>query len=418
MLELKEFIKNLKILYIEEKKESREELSLILSTISNNVDVLENNSSGFLKYQEKHREEKDYDIIILDISMSQLNGIEIVKKIRENDENVSIIFTTRKDEQNILLETIKLDISSFLTKPIDSHTLYENIQKIAKKLYFKKQFYLKQKELETYTNIIESVAVISKTDLKGIITYVDEAFCQVTGYTKEELIGQNHNIVRHPENPKEVYKNLWDTIQKGKIWEGKVRNIDKNGEPWYAKSTIFPIFDDNHNEIIEYIAIRFIITEEHDEKRELNNRLIKDTIHHKKELATLQKENEELFLQIGSANGIIDNLKDKIEKLMQNKNKLLAQISEYEESSLNNQSDRLTILKKKNDELQAKIKFIEKLKEDKEKQQQSIRELEHKIEVKDSIIESYKKNITQYKVQLGELRKSKQKTEEKKGFFG
>lgn len=76
------------------------------------------------------------------------------------------------------------------------------------------------------------------------------------------------------------------------------------------------------------------------------------------------------------------------------------------------------MLKKKNEELQSRIKTIEKLKEEKEKQQALIRELEDKIEIKDSMIDSYKQNITQYKVQLGELKKAKPKKAEKKGFFG
>lgn len=106
-----------------------------------------------------------------------------------------------------------------MLKPINSLLLYENIEKISEKIYYKQQLLLKQKEIKTYMDIIESVAVISKTDTKGIITYVDDAFCDVTGYTKEELIGKNHNIVRHPDNPKEIYEQLWSIIQKGQVWE-------------------------------------------------------------------------------------------------------------------------------------------------------------------------------------------------------
>ena len=165
----------------------------------------------------------------------------MIKNIRQLDNDIPIILSSNNKDS--FLQSIELGISSYITKPINTTKLYEDIKRIAQNLYFKNQFYKKQKELETYTNIIEKVAVISKTDLKGIITYVDDAFCEASGYTRDELIGQNHNIVRHPDNPKEVYKNLWDTIQKGEIWEARVRNIDKEGNTWYAKSNFFPIFD-------------------------------------------------------------------------------------------------------------------------------------------------------------------------------
>ena len=418
MKDLNEFIKNLRILYIEDEKDTREKLSKILKKISNNIDSCDNGVNGYIKYQEGISNKTPYNLVITDINMPKMSGIELAKKIKESCNDFPIIFTTARNEKDILFEAIELNISSFMVKPIDFSLLFENIKKIAEKLFYQKQFFIKQKELETYTNIIENIAVISKTDTKGIITYVDDAFCNVTGYTKEELIGQNHNIVRHPENPKEIYENLWSIIQSGQIWEGKVRNIDKFGNTWYAKSTIVPIYDSENNEIIEYIAIRFVITQEQEEKRELSSKLIKNTISFKKQISMLEQQITKLEKQISFQNNMINDYKIKIEKINQSKNKLLSQITEYEHHDIHSESNRLNMLKKKNEELQMRLKTIEKLKEDKEKQQATIRELEHKIEVKDTMIDSYKQNITQYKVKLGELKKDKEKKTEKKGFFG
>lgn len=418
MDKLKSFIKDLRILYIEDEKDAREKLSSILKKISSNVDVSENGVDGYIKYQDSISKKLPYDLIISDINMPKMSGIELARKIKESDHEIAIIFTTARNEKDILFEAIELNIHSFMVKPIDFSLLHDNIKKIAKKKLFDKQFFIKQKELETYTNIIENVAVISKTDTKGFITYVDDAFCDVTGYTKEELIGQNHNIVRHPENPKEVYEKLWSIIQSGEIWSGKVRNIDKEGNTWYAKSTIIPIFDEAHKEIVEYIAIRFVITEEHEEKRELANKLIKNTVSFKKQIASYEQQVASLNKHISLQNDVVKEFKQKIEKLNQSKNKLLSQLSEYEENDIHSESNRLNLLKRKNEELQQRTKTIEKLKDDKEKQLERIRELEHKLEVKDTMIESYKQNITQYKVKLGELNKNKEKKPEKKGFFG
>lgn len=418
MKELKNFIKDLKILYIEDETDAREVLTKTLRKISDNVDTCDNGINAYIKYKDSIANNSPYQLIITDINMPKMNGIELVKKIKETDFDLPIIFTTARNEKDILFEALDLNISSFMVKPIDFTLLFHNIEKIAQKLYYKKQFFIKQKELETYTKIIENVAVISKTDNKGYITYVDDAFCEVTGYKREELIGQNHNIVRHPDNPKEVYEKLWSIIQKGQVWEGKARNIDKQGNPWYAKSTIVPVYNDKHDEIIEYIAIRFLITEEQEEKRELNSKLIKNTIFYKKQIGNYEQKIQDLQKQIGLQNSIMDEFKIRLEKVTQSKNKLLSQISEYEHNDVHSETTRLNMLKKKNEELQMRLKTIDKLKEDKEKQQETIRELEHKIEVKDSMLDSYKQNITQYKVQLGELKKEKEKKAEKKGFFG
>jgi len=114
--------------------------------------------------------------------------------------------------------------------------------------------------LEDYKKAIDAGVIVSKTDTKGIITYVNEEFCKVSGYTKEELLNKPHNIVRHPEVPKEVYKELWDTIKSGKIWKGEIKNRKKDGSSYYVKSIIAPLMN-KHGEIIEYIALREDITD-------------------------------------------------------------------------------------------------------------------------------------------------------------
>ena len=73
-------------------------------------------------------------------------------------------------------------------------------------------------------------AIISKTDLKGIITYVNKAFCKLSGYNKEELIGKPHNIIRHPDMPKSVFRQMWNTIEKGEKFRGFIKNLRKDGK--------------------------------------------------------------------------------------------------------------------------------------------------------------------------------------------
>ena len=116
------------------------------------------------------------------------------------------------------------------------------------------------KLLNQYKFAVDSSAIVSKTNKSGIITYVNDEFIRISKYTKEELIGKNHNIIRDPNTPKEVFKELWQTIKAKKIWKGEITNRAKDGTPYYVATTIVPILDIN-DEIEEYLAIRLDVTE-------------------------------------------------------------------------------------------------------------------------------------------------------------
>lgn len=118
----------------------------------------------------------------------------------------------------------------------------------------------KNQMLEEYKKVIDMSTIVSKTNVKGIITYVNDEFCKISGYSPDELIGKNHNIVRSPNMPKEAFADLWATIKQGNPWHGIVENKKKNGESYFLNVTIMPLFNQNH-EIVEYIAIRDDITE-------------------------------------------------------------------------------------------------------------------------------------------------------------
>lgn len=107
---------------------------------------------------------------------------------------------------------------------------------------------------------LDKVAVISTTDLQGNITYANDLFCKLTGYAREELIGQPHSIVRHPAVPKAVYKDMWDTIKAGNIWTGIVPNLGKGGGVYVVDTTVQPLRDEAGH-INAYISIRRVIND-------------------------------------------------------------------------------------------------------------------------------------------------------------
>jgi len=102
---------------------------------------------------------------------------------------------------------------------------------------------------------LEARSLITKTDLRGIITYASKAYRQMTKYSKEELIGKPHSIVRHPDMPAIAFKQMWDDIKANKVWEGYVKNLRKDGKYYWVIVRIEPTFDEDGNKI-GYIGMR------------------------------------------------------------------------------------------------------------------------------------------------------------------
>ena len=99
--------------------------------------------------------------------------------------------------------------------------------------------------------------MITETDTAGVITYANRKFRELTGYTKEELIGSPHSINRHPDMPKVAFEGMWQTIKGGNYWEGLVKNMTSEGKYYLVEVWIKPKFDEN-NKIVGYIAGRKI----------------------------------------------------------------------------------------------------------------------------------------------------------------
>lgn len=118
-------------------------------------------------------------------------------------------------------------------------------------------------------------SAVTKSDLDGNITYVNDNFVRITGYSKEELLGKDHRIIRHPNNQNETYESLWNTIREGKIWRDRILNRNKDGSDFWAETTIIPLIDPESGQVIEYIAIRRDITDFLKLQRQIHEQKIK-----------------------------------------------------------------------------------------------------------------------------------------------
>jgi PAS domain S-box-containing protein len=152
-----------------------------------------------------------------------------------------------------------------------------------------------KKLLEQYKMIVDHSLIISKTDTQGNITYANDAFCKTSKYSKEELIGRNHNIIRDPNIPKHIFKNMWDTILSGKIWQGTISNKAKDGTIYYVDATIMPI--KKGDEIVEFIALRFNVTSKVNSKKRLleKEKLMRALLNNQESMILYLSENKQLI---------------------------------------------------------------------------------------------------------------------------
>lgn len=131
--------------------------------------------------------------------------------------------------------------------------------------------------LQSYQKAIDENSILTISDTHGIITYANENFLQLCGYAKEEVLGKPHSIVRHPDTPKELFKELWQTIKNKQVWKGKIKNKKKNGDYYIVDTVIVPLLDSASN-IREFLSIRHDVTEITKKQEEIEKLAHTDTL--------------------------------------------------------------------------------------------------------------------------------------------
>lgn len=219
-------------------------------------------------------DKNDIDLILLDMMMPVMDGLETCRRLQASPlhSDIPVIFLTAKNDEESLIAAFEAGAVDYVTKPFLRRELIARVntqlklriaqKKLADELSENKEL------LNQYKQIVDQSSIVSKTNLAGVITYVNDIFCDISGFTREELIGQHHRIVRHPDVPREVYKEMWDVIRSKRSWHGIVKNRKKDGGHYIVDSYVSPILD-SKGEIVEYISVRNDITEIFELKEEV-----------------------------------------------------------------------------------------------------------------------------------------------------
>ncbi|MBV5321663.1 MAG: response regulator [Sulfuricurvum sp.] len=249
----------LNCLYVEDEKALLHATTEVLIEILDKSNYVFTAQNGQIGLESFIRERQHLDFILTDISMPVMDGIELIKAIRQIDHDIVIIALTAQDEKNMFAEIQEAGANYTFAKPLTRiDTLLkvlENIDKIKSASLSKNHM-----DAEQYRQIIDSNALVSKTDKYGKIIYVNDMFCRISGYSREELEGKPHSIVRHIDTPKDVFADMWNIIKTGKTWNGRIKNLTKDGDTYIVDAWIHPIKGVD-NEIEGFVGIRHDVTE-------------------------------------------------------------------------------------------------------------------------------------------------------------
>lgn len=163
------------------------------------------------------------------------------------------------------------------------------------------------KEISDYKHALDESAIIAITDQRGIITHVNDNFCKISKFSREELIGKDHKIINSGHHPKDFIKSLWTTIAKGKVWKGELKNEAKDGSTYWVDTTIVPFLNE-YGKPYQYVAIRSNITERKKGEEELQ-KTIREISDYKYAL------DESAIIAITDQKGIITHVNDNFCKI-------------------------------------------------------------------------------------------------------
>ncbi|WP_419766706.1 response regulator [Arcobacter sp.] len=404
------FLNKIIILIVENSQIDRKILVDALLKYFPNILEASNGEEGY----EIYKENKNIDIIISDLNVEKLSGINFLKLIRASNLNIPFIVTTARIEVDTMIEAINLNVSSYIPKPIDIGILLQKIDSLCEKKHFESRLEEKRKEIAYLLEAVDVAALIFRMNAKGEISYMNTAMCEVSGYDKEEITSLNFDDIIHPEIPKKYINRTWDELKNGKLWKGNTKFITKEGETFYLNNTIFK------TNMEDFITIAFLTTKENLEKRDFQRKVIlkfQESNKREFELKTQNSELEEKFEKLKNLyEGTLNALKVLKDKNISN----VRQLNHYELQGDNLTQKYEKFMNSKKEEVEVYIKSLNIEKKKNEKlifKYDELLELVNNLKEKNTNLEEEIKNKNIKINDLNEILLNKENEKSKKGLF-
>lgn len=241
------------------------------------------------------RDEVRCDLLLIETWSYTSRQIEAFLDVCTSDRRcIPVAFLVKSGSEADVLPLLERYRGAIISYPID----YDKVRVLMDNLLKSVAAYHRALEEHQYYEALLENSIVSKTDPDGIITFANENFCRLSGYSQQELIGKPHNIVRHPDMPSDAFKEMWETIKEKKVWTGKVKSLKKNGGYYIANSMIIPMLD-NQGNVREYMAIRHDITQVEAMRQNIaKEKELQDEFKHKQEMLEEVNRAKDEFLVV------------------------------------------------------------------------------------------------------------------------
>ncbi|MGB5792427.1 response regulator [Poseidonibacter sp.] len=259
--------KKLNVLIVDDDAEALNQVDIMCKELFKTITLANDGLEAIIKYKDfLDKNDNTFDLVLTDINMPEINGLELSEKIKKINPNQQILIMSAYNDSFLLQKIINSGINTYIHKPIQFDQFFTAIFKLTNIYFSNKEYELTKnktinlnKELMSRMQGYNSLSLSFSIDNNGIITFVSDKLLEIISYEKEDLLGENIRILIHPDIQEDLLKKLWKIIKIGSIWRGRIQNITKKKRNFWTNTTIGPYFDE-FNKIIGYYFILEDIT--------------------------------------------------------------------------------------------------------------------------------------------------------------
>lgn len=329
----KEFLATTTILYIEDEDKLRDEIYQMFYVLFKEVYVATNGEEGLEIYKE-HRQ--NIDVILTDINMPKLSGLELLAEIRKIDWDIPILINTGFTDSDILLKAIKYNVTNYILKPMQFNTTFKIIANIMEEKEREKRLKIQENELKQFMAILESQNLICEFDANGNISYVNDLYITASGYGLDELLSMKHQQLNDTSVSLNKYQEMLHSIHNGQTKTCECKKITKTGMKYFTHSTFLPIMSID-GKIKKYIEFGTLTTKYEKEILNLKKNILslkseyfKTNLDNKSQQIEIEKMTVKFQQQIDDSINGSQQLIFEIQELKKHNNELQEKLHEQE----------------------------------------------------------------------------------------